>query len=360
MSNSSIIHLYNKGNKMEINISNKTLIRTLIIVFGFLALILLLTKVSEQLVWLAISIFLALALEPAVAKISRWMPGKNRILAIAVVFTLFIGVLSFLVISLLPPIISQTTQAVTDTIYYAQVNLHNNPYIYDTAKDYLQIDKILSNEQQIISGAAFTGNFVFNSIMSIFTSIIATLTIIIFTFLLVYESPVMVKAFWRYQPENKIEKRKKLLKEMYGSVTGFVGGTLVRCGIAGVVTSIALFLIGIPYALPLGLLIAVFGIIPMIGGLIGAAIIIIVSFLYGGVGAGIIVLGFFIIYSTIENYILQPIIFKKAVKISPFVTCVAAIFGVAAGGFIGALIAIPIAASAQILARDYLENKGKI
>ena len=344
---------------MEIQITNKSILRILLITTGFAALLFLLSKVSEQLIWLAISAFLALALEPAVSKISRWMPKKNRILAIAVVFALFIGILSILVISLLPPIISQTTQAVEDTIYYAQINIHNYPYLYDTAKDYLQIDRLLSNEQQLISGATITGNFVFSSIMSILTSILATLTIFIFTFLLIFEGPEMVKIFWQYQPKSKMERRKRLLKEMYGSVTGFVDGTLIRCGIAGVVTSFALFLTGIPYALSLGLLIALFGIIPMVGGLIGATIIIIVSFLYGGVVKGLIVLGFFIIYSTIENYILQPIIFKKAVRISPFVTCVAAIFGVAAGGFIGALIAIPIAASAQILARDYLENRQK-
>ena len=95
----------------------------------------------------------------------------------------------------------------------------------------------------------------------------------------------------------------------------------------------------------------------MFGALIAAIIAVSVVLVYGGVSQAIITAIFFLVYQQIENNILQPYIFSKTVDISPLVAGVAALFGAALGGLVGALVAIPIAASLQIHIRDYLDRK---
>ncbi len=342
---------------MDINVSNKTIIRVLGITTVFLMLVMLLLKVQQQLIWLVIAGFLALSLEPAVSKLSKYLPFKSRALALTLVFSIFISFVSFILVNLVPPAISQATQAGPEIIKFTENTIKTNPDIYKFARANLGLDQLLANKEQILSSASSTGSFIFSSLGSAVASLTTTFMILLFTLLIILEGPEMVAAYWRYQPENKKEHHKKLLSDMYGSVTGFVNGTLIRCGIAGSVTMTILFLAGIPFAISLGFLIALLGIIPLVGGLLGATLIVVISFLYGGLLKGTIILVFFLIYSTFENYILTPIIFKKSVNISPLITTVAAIFGVVAGGFVGALIAIPAAASVQILVKDYLDNK---
>jgi predicted PurR-regulated permease PerM len=95
----------------------------------------------------------------------------------------------------------------------------------------------------------------------------------------------------------------------------------------------------------------------MFGALIAAIIAVSVVLVYGGVSQAIITAIFFLVYQQIENNILQPYVFSKTVNISPLIAGVAALFGASLAGLIGALVAIPIAASLQILVKDYLDTK---
>jgi predicted PurR-regulated permease PerM len=115
-----------------------------------------------------------------------------------------------------------------------------------------------------------------------------------------------------------------------------------------------LFILRIPYAVALGVLVGLIDLIPLIGATLAAIIVILVGLVFGGLVKGLIILVFFIIYQQIENNILQPIVNSKTVKISPLITAIAALFGVVLAGFFGALVAVPVAASLQILIKNYL------
>lgn len=341
---------------MEIKISNQTIVRVLTITTIFIGILLLCLRVSQQLVWIGIAGFLALALEPAVDKLARFMPFKSRGLALGIVFSLFVGILAFLVINLTPPLVSQATQIAKDIPDNAINFVNSDNSIATYAREHLNARQLIGDQQQIVQRATTASEFLFSSVLAIISSLLATFTILIFTFFMILEGPKIIENFWHYQPESKKAHRKKLLTDMYASVTGYVNGTLLKSVIAGVLTIIALIILKIPYFLSLGILVGIFGIIPMVGGSIGAAIVVLLALLYGGTTKALILLVFFLIYSVIENNILVPIIFKKSVNISPLVTGIAAVLGVVAGGFVGALVAIPVAASLQILAKDYLET----
>ena len=97
--------------------------------------------------------------------------------------------------------------------------------------------------------------------------------------------------------------------------------------------------------------------LPMFGALLASIIGIAVVLVYGGVTPAIVTAIFFVVYQQIENNILQPVVFSKTINISPLVAGIAALIGASLAGLIGALVAIPVAASLQILAIDYLERR---
>ena len=94
----------------------------------------------------------------------------------------------------------------------------------------------------------------------------------------------------------------------------------------------------------------------MVGATLAAIIIVLLSLILKGLSPAIIMLIFFIVYQQIENNLLQPIVYSKSIKISPLVVGIAALFGAIIAGLVGALIAIPLAASLQILIKDYLDR----
>jgi predicted PurR-regulated permease PerM len=120
---------------------------------------------------------------------------------------------------------------------------------------------------------------------------------------------------------------------------------------------VALLVLGTPFALPLALLVGFIDLIPMVGATLASVAVCISVLVFDGPGKALIMLGYFIIYQQLENHVLVPVIFSKAVEISPLVATIALLVGVTLGGFIGALVAIPAAASAQIALRYWLAHR---
>ncbi len=109
--------------------------------------------------------------------------------------------------------------------------------------------------------------------------------------------------------------------------------------------------------MPLGILMGVFDLVPLIGATIGAIAAIGVAFAAQGPTAGIIMLVINIVYQQVENHMLQPIVYRKTVQLSAFLVLVAVLIGGALLGVLGALVAIPVAGSIQVVARDLLAER---
>lgn len=338
-------------------ISNRTIFRILAMIVAFGVIVYMVIALRQPLIWVGISFFFALALEQPVNWLSKHLPNKSRGLAVFVVVAVtLVGII--VVVSLVgPPIIKQFKELITNLpSYYRQFLDNNNP-----VSNYLRtanLPQTLSvNSEKLTNFATSTSGGVINFFSGIFSSIFAFFTIVVFTFFIVLESPRWHEVFWRYQDAKKREHRKHLYARMQKTVSGYVGGNLLTSLIAGAATVIFLSILGNPYAVALGFIVAILDLIPMFGALIAAVISVAVVMVYGGVTPAIITAIFFIIYQQIENNILQPYIFSKTVDISPLVAGVAAIFGATLAGLIGALVAIPIAASLQIIAKDYLDRR---
>jgi predicted PurR-regulated permease PerM len=344
---------------MELTVSNKTILRILLLSTLFVALVLALFSVKAQLVWIAISFFLALALEPVVDRISKLMPWRSRGLAVVVVFVVLITVVSYVIISLTPPLISETGLLIKNTPDYANDFLNSHNIISDYIRTHDLVGQVSQYQSQIASKTIVFGSSALGIIGSILSSLVALISILTFTFFMVLEGPKIMSVFWQYQPENKRAHRQELAKKMHRTVNDYVSGNIFTSIIAAVTTAIMLKILGIPYTIALGILVGIFDLIPLVGATIAAVVITLLVLVFAGINPALIMLTFFIVYQQVENNVIQPLVYSKSVKISPLVVGIAGLLGAVWAGLIGALVAIPVAASLQILVKDYLDNKKK-
>ena len=140
------------------------------------------------------------------------------------------------------------------------------------------------------------------------------------------------------------------------TVSGYVTGNLLLSVIAGVSSTIALLILGVPFALALGLIVAILDLIPLAGATLAGILLTTVGLLTS-VTAGIALLVFFVLYQQLENHVLQPLVYGRTVQLSPLVVLIAILIGTEVAGVLGALGAIPVAGTLQILLLDWLEHR---
>jgi predicted PurR-regulated permease PerM len=115
----------------------------------------------------------------------------------------------------------------------------------------------------------------------------------------------------------------------------------------------------VPYAVALGLLVALLDLIPLAGATIAAVIVTTVGFL-DSTTSGIVLLIFFVIYQQLENHVLQPVVYGRTVQLSPLAVLIAVLIGAKLAGVVGALAAIPVAGTIQVLFLDWLKHRSNV
>jgi len=165
-----------------------------------------------------------------------------------------------------------------------------------------------------------------------------------------------MERFYGLLPEGSQEKWRGIGSEIYRTVGGYVTGNLVISVIAGISSTIVMVALGVPYAVALGLLVAILDLIPLAGATIAAILIGTVAFLHS-IPAGIVVVVFFIVYQQIENHLLQPVVYGRTVQLSPLAVLISILIGAELAGILGALGAIPVAGSLQVLLTDWLRHR---
>jgi predicted PurR-regulated permease PerM len=178
-------------------------------------------------------------------------------------------------------------------------------------------------------------------------------TIIFLTFFMLLEGRDWAERIYSLFPESSRPRWRRVGHDIYRTVGGYVTGNIVISLIAGATITVVLLIMSVPYAVALGLLVAVLDLIPLAGATIAGIVVVGVAFLHS-VPAGIVVLVFFVVYQQLENHWLQPVIYGRTVQLSPLMVLVSVLVGAELGGILGALAAIPVAGSIQVIVRDQL------
>jgi predicted PurR-regulated permease PerM len=342
---------------MELRVSNRTIIRIVLIVAALVMGLRALAILHTQLIWIVTALFLALALEPAVNLLSRYLPKRSRGLAVLIVLLVALAIVGFILFALVPPSAKQTITLVTNLPHAYSDLLARNPGLAQFIDSNVSSTGAGQAVQQFSNQLLSFGGSAVTIASSVFGGILAFVTILLLTFLMVLEGPRWVELIWRHLPITNKQHYQGLLKQMHGTITGYVNGNLLTSLIAAVATLIMLVILRSPFALALALLVGLVDLIPLVGATLAAVVVTLVVLAFKGMTAGLILAAFFLIYQQVENNWLQPIVYSKTVEVSPLIVTLALIIGASLAGFIGALVAIPAAASLQILLRDWLKDR---
>ncbi len=177
--------------------------------------------------------------------------------------------------------------------------------------------------------------------------LVAFLTLLV-TIGLLLDGDRLVRGARRLVPPHRRSQADRIGNLAYDTVGRYVAGSLLVAGIAGVAVLVAGLVLGVPLTPLLAVWVAIFDLVPQIGGAAGGIPFVLLGFTQGPV-TGVLCAVFFILYLQFENHILSPLVVGRSVKLSPPATMTAALIGVSAAGVVGALVAVPVVASAKAI-----------
>ncbi|WNG40796.1 AI-2E family transporter [Archangium minus] len=317
-------------------------------VLALVALLWLFAKAWTVLTWVMVALFLALAANPLV----RWLEarGLRRGLGVLAVSLLGLGLLGALLMTLVPMLIEQGRGLVRAAPDYIE-RLQHHPWVQKLDERYDLIDRVSAELRNRISMAPGP---VLGVVTNILRELAAGMTIAVLTvFFLLFGADLFDKALQWVEPSRR-EHWRNLGHEMHRTVGGYVAGAFLISFIGGGVTAVSMLLLGVPYFLPLGLAMAVLGLIPFVGSLLGAILVSVTTLASVGTKEGLIALGVFLVYQQVEGNLLQPLIQRRTLKMNPLLIALVMLVGTSLTGLIGALLALPIAGAVQVLLQDRL------
>jgi predicted PurR-regulated permease PerM len=319
-----------------------------------LAIALLHTRTTLQ--WVAAAVFLALALDPAVNLVQRAWPGEGkmpRVLGILLVYVAGLAAMVFLILQVFPPIvhdIESLAHKLPRYVHDFEDWANNNQHFQDLNAKY-HITAKLSQEASTLpshlsSGASTVGSFT----VSILEHLLAAITIIALTFFLLLDGSGMVQRGTGRLPELQRGRARRIASRVAEVVKAYVSVNLLLAIAAGFLTWGFLQAEGFHLAVPLAVLVAFLDLIPLIGLTVGGFSVFAVLMLDGGPGDAIVWLILFLVYQQAQDRVIQPLLYKGgALKVNPAVAIVAVIVGAELAGILGALLAIPTAASLGVV-----------
>ena len=339
------------------NLRPRAVARTVLTAVAVVLVLYLIYLLRKPIGWLLIATFLAIALSGPVNVFNRYM---KRGFAIALVYFGLLLIPVGIGAIVVPPIVNGANDLAQNAPEYAAdvtEFVNDNDTLRNINDDYDVTEKIEEEAGKLptkIDDAAIVLRDVGFGIVS---SVFALITILILTAFMLGGGRRWIHYGLRYVPEDRAERLEGVLDRVRRTVANYVAGALAQATIAAVTSYILLRILGVPFAAPLALVIFFLDLIPLIGATIGAVLVGVVTLFEDFPTATIIWVIYSIVYQQVENNLIQPQIQRRAVDINAFLVVVSVLFGSALLGVIGALVAVPVAASIQIAVREYLDYR---
>jgi predicted PurR-regulated permease PerM len=307
--------------------------------------------------WVLIAFFLAVALSPPVNFLQKRM---KRGVAIALTYLGMLAVPVLLASIIVPPLIDQIEGLSQDAPRYAQDVrdfVQDNDRLRDIDADYDITGRIQEAASELPSRVGDAAGILGDIGVGLVNSIFALVTILVLTAFALGGGPRWRRQILSLMEQERAARIGRVLDRVSSAVAGYVAGALTIAVIAGTATFIVLTVLGIPFAGPLAIFAGFMSLIPLVGATIAAVIIGIVTLFNDFPTDTIVWAVWAIVYQQIENNVVQPQIQQRTVNVQPFIVLVAVLFGSTLLGVLGALVAIPVAASIQILIREWWEYR---
>jgi len=330
--------------KVIFEISVMSVVKVVALLFAFYVLYL----VRDIVYLLIVVLIISTALEPLVARLAT--QKIPRALSIIVIYLFILIILSFLLYLIIPPMALQLKELALNVPYYSK-----------RLSDFTQNAGIQSL-QNVLSQLSLTlssyGGDAIGAVFSIFGGIFSAVTIFVLTFYFLVEENGVRHFLFNLVPVAKQERVAKIIKKVGIKFSHWIRGQLGLMLLMGIIDGILFYILGVPFALTLGVLAGLLEIIPIVGPILSGIVAVIIAFIAGIAFWKILLLvGLLILVQQLENQILVPKIMQKAVGLSPVVVIIALLIGGKLFGIGGAILAVPLAAGIQVVYQEYTEIK---
>jgi putative heme transporter len=300
------------------------------------------------------SLLIAIALDRPVQALER--RGLPRWVGITFVIVGVVGAIVGVVLVLVPPAVGQVRQLVENAPALLTKLHETAPYRF--VERHVPLDQIIADERSRFP--SFARQLV-DPVLAILRAIlagVAELVTVLFVvvFMLASGRQLVWSALAEAKPENRA-RYASLLTQIYRSLGGYIAGMLLLVLTNALFAGIFLAVIGVPYFLPLALMSGLASVVPYVGALLVGTVLSVVAWANNGIGTGVFTVGYYIAYQQFENHVVAPLVYRRTVNLNPLVILVVALFMTELGGIPGALVAVPLAASAQIVLREVLRAR---
>ena len=347
----------------RIEIDTRTFIRFWLVVLGFVVAGLFVWKAWSGLIIVGISAFLAIALSPLIKKINQILPGERRGAAVVIVYALVIAVIGLIFAVSVPAIVSETVKFVK-VLPEAIDGVTQNWEGVNRLGEFFGVENLqggilswLGAQAESLVGSF--GDTIVTSVGTFGSAVVSAVVVLIMTLFMLLEGPSVVEGIWRrYSKNANIARAHKVAEKMMNVVAKFVSSQVVVAMFSGMVTIFTVLIVALIFELPLGLavplgvIMAAFSVVPLFGPTVGC-LLVTVLIAFSNVWAGAVFLVVTAVYLQLEANVITPKVQGKGLRLPALVVLVAVTIGTYAGGFLGALISIPIAGCVKVLMDEY-------
>lgn len=325
---------------------------------------LIVVEVDTTIRWLVTAIFLALVLAPAVELIGRIsIRGRHapRWLAIVATFALAFVALAFLVLSVIPPMVDEVEQVGSlgpEYIRDAEEWANDSDQFRDLNEQYHLTATLKSQVSGLPGEFSSAAGELESFTVSLLKHLVSAVSVVVLAFFLLLEGPRILDRLLTWVGARHEQRGRDIAAGIYGVVRGYVTVNLTLAIAAGLFAWGMLELLGVDLAVPLAILVALLDLVPLIGLTIGGIVVALVAALHSFPDAMIIWIVAFLIYQQLQDRVVQPLLYGRAVRVNPLIAIVVLFMGAQIAGILGALIAIPVAASIAVVFKVYRLDRG--
>ncbi|MCU1498173.1 MAG: hypothetical protein JWM47_2126 [Acidimicrobiales bacterium] len=305
--------------------------------------------------YLLVAMFVAVILTPPVDFFQRKL-RMRRGMATFLVFLLGLVALSGLIYSFVRPLVDQGQKFSDNVPTMVEDAQEGKGPVGRLVEKYELENWVDQNQETIDRQVRAAGGRGLSLLQTVFSGIVAAVTVLVLSVLLVLRGPELSEATVAILPERHRQRVRRVAADAARAVSGYMFGNVVISVIAGVSAYVFLRVAGVPYPEVLALWVAFADLIPLVGATLGAVPTIGFAFLHS-LPAGIAAIIFFIIYQQFENNVLQVTVMSRTVNVNPLGIFVSVLIGVELFGLLGALLAIPAAGVIQVVVRDLWDER---
>jgi predicted PurR-regulated permease PerM len=299
-------------------------------------------------VQLTVAVVLAMALEPFVQAVER--RGLRHGSAVAVTFALVVVAGTLFAYLLFAPLVSELDRFANDLPQLLRELTHGRGRLGFLEQRYHVVERV----RDIVKAHGISGapGQTVGLVGHVFKTGGAIFFVAFLTLFVQLGGRQWFDALVALAPEQGRDRVRRAGSGVSRAVGGYVAGNLLISVIAGSVTTAVLLATGVPYPFPLGIVVAIFDLIPLIGATLGTVIVASVA-LTKGVSTAAIVVGAMWLYQQVENHTLQQLVYHRTVQLSPLAIAVSVAAGAEVGGVVGALLGIPFAGALKVIFGEF-------